>query len=136
MIFCIRRREFIAVLGSAAVWPLSARAQQGDRMRRIGVLVSGDENDPVWKPRLSAFTQELSDLGWTDGRNVRTRIFFNAIHSDAIYGLGGLIESKTADADGRIFPVFAGRIDKIGRQSQGNCIEEWVKLSHLDQVCA
>jgi putative tryptophan/tyrosine transport system substrate-binding protein len=71
MIFCIRRREFIAALGSAAVWPLAARAQQGDRMRRIGVLVSGDENDPVWKPRLSAFTQALSDLGWTDGRNVR-----------------------------------------------------------------
>jgi len=52
-------------------WPLAARAQQGERVRRIGVLMPGDENDPVRKPRLSAFTQALADLGWTDGRNVR-----------------------------------------------------------------
>jgi putative ABC transport system substrate-binding protein len=67
----MRRREFIAGLGGTAVWPLVARAQQGERVRRIGVLVSGDENDPVYKPRASAFSQALSDLGWTDGRNVR-----------------------------------------------------------------
>jgi putative ABC transport system substrate-binding protein len=48
-----------------------ARAQQGERLRRIGVLMPGDENDPVYKPRLFAFTQALADLGWTDGRNVR-----------------------------------------------------------------
>jgi putative ABC transport system substrate-binding protein len=67
----MRRREFMAVLGSAAAWPVVAPAQQGDRVRRIGVLVAGDENDPVTKTRLSAFIQALSDLGWTDGRNVR-----------------------------------------------------------------
>jgi putative ABC transport system substrate-binding protein len=68
----IRRREFIAGLGSAAVWPVAARAQQqGDRVRRIGVLTPGDENDPVLKARISAFTQVLAGLGWTDGRNVR-----------------------------------------------------------------
>jgi putative ABC transport system substrate-binding protein len=67
----IRRREFIGVLGGTVAWPLTARAQQSDRVRRIGVLMGGDENDPVWKPRLSAFTQALVDLGWTDGRNVR-----------------------------------------------------------------
>jgi putative tryptophan/tyrosine transport system substrate-binding protein len=66
----MRRREFIVGLGSAAAWPVVARAQQGDRVRRIGGLMSGDENDPVWKPFLSAFTQALADLGWTDGRNV------------------------------------------------------------------
>jgi putative ABC transport system substrate-binding protein len=66
-----RRREFIAGLGGAAAWPLAARAQQGNRIRRIGVLMSGDQNDPVMKPRLPAFTQPLADLGWTDGRNVR-----------------------------------------------------------------
>jgi putative ABC transport system substrate-binding protein len=67
----MRRREFIAGLGSAAAWPVVARAQQGDRVRRIGVLMFGDEIDPVWKPRLSAFTQALANLGWTDGRNLR-----------------------------------------------------------------
>jgi putative ABC transport system substrate-binding protein len=68
----IRRRDFITLLGSAAAaWPLAALAQQGDRVRRIGVLMPGDENDPLWKPRLSALTQALANLGWTDGRNVR-----------------------------------------------------------------
>src|SRR5262249_32729554 len=52
-------------------WPLAARGQQGDRVRRIGMLMSGDENDPVWKPNVSALTQALAGLGWTDGRNVR-----------------------------------------------------------------
>jgi putative ABC transport system substrate-binding protein len=68
----IRRREFIAGLGSAAAWPVVARAQQGDRVRRIGVLMPGEENnDPQAKSRLSAFTQALAGLGWTDSRNVR-----------------------------------------------------------------
>jgi putative ABC transport system substrate-binding protein len=67
----MRRREFIVGLGAGAAWPLVARAQQGERVRRIGALMYGDENDPVYKPRLSAFTRALADLGWTDGRNVR-----------------------------------------------------------------
>ena len=68
----LRRREFIAGLGGAAAWPLAAHAQQGDRMRRIGVLMPDDENDPVSKVLLSAFTQMLAGLGrTTDGRNVR-----------------------------------------------------------------
>ena len=67
----MRRRDFIAGLGSAAAWPVVVRAQQGDRVRRIGVLIGGDENDPIIKTRVSAFTQALADLGWTGGRNVR-----------------------------------------------------------------
>src|SRR6516162_10279504 len=67
----IARRAFIAGLGGAAAWPVLARAQQGDRVRRIGVLMPYDENDPEPKRRVSAFTQALADLGWTDGRNVR-----------------------------------------------------------------
>jgi putative ABC transport system substrate-binding protein len=67
----IRRRDFIAGLGGAAAWPLVARAQQRERMRRIGVLTPFDENDAQQKRRLSAFTQALAGLGWTDGRNVR-----------------------------------------------------------------
>jgi putative ABC transport system substrate-binding protein len=67
----MKRRMFIAGLGVAAAWPLAARAQQGDRVRRIGVLMPRDESDPVTKTYVSAFTQVLADLGWTDGRNVR-----------------------------------------------------------------
>jgi putative tryptophan/tyrosine transport system substrate-binding protein len=67
----MNRREFIGGLGGVATWPLAARAQQGDRVRRIGVLMGRDENDPLSNPRISAFTQGLADLGWTDGRNVR-----------------------------------------------------------------
>ena len=67
----MRRREFIAGLAGAASWPFAARAQRGDPVRRIGMLVPYDENDPVAKTRVSAFTQALADLGWTDGRNVR-----------------------------------------------------------------
>jgi putative ABC transport system substrate-binding protein len=71
----IGRRAIITLLGGAAVaWPLSVRAQQGDRVRRIGMLIAGVESDPMWKPRLSAFTQALADLGWTVGRNVRIEL--------------------------------------------------------------
>ena len=74
MSICLRRREFVAGLGGAAVWPLAASAQQGDRVRRIGVLMRSDENDPVLKTQLSAFIQALAGLGWTDGRNVRMEL--------------------------------------------------------------
>jgi putative tryptophan/tyrosine transport system substrate-binding protein len=66
----MRRREFIAGI-SAAAWPPAVRAQQPDRMRRIGVLNAAEENDPEAKARISAFTQSVADLGWIDGRNVR-----------------------------------------------------------------
>jgi putative ABC transport system substrate-binding protein len=67
----LRRREFITLLGGAASWALAAHAQQGDRVRRIGVLMAYDENDPAAKTIVSALTQALAGLGWTDGRNVR-----------------------------------------------------------------
>jgi putative ABC transport system substrate-binding protein len=67
----IRRRDFITLLCGAAAWPLAARAQQSDRVRRIGVLMWLDENDPGAKSDFSAFSQALAGLGWTDGRNVR-----------------------------------------------------------------
>ena len=70
----MNRREFIAGLGGAVAWPPAARAQQRDRVRRIGVLMPWDENDPEGKLRYSAFTRALADLGWTDGRNVRVDV--------------------------------------------------------------
>jgi ABC-type uncharacterized transport system substrate-binding protein len=70
MSICLRRREFIALLGGAAAWPLVVHAQQGG-VRHIGVLSPSDENSPLAKAMVSAFTQALAGLGWTDGRNVR-----------------------------------------------------------------
>ena len=65
----MHRRQFISLVGGATVWPLAARAQP-ERMRRIGVLMPADENDPEQKRRLSAFLQRLRELGWIEGRNV------------------------------------------------------------------
>ena len=64
------RREFITLLGSAAAWPLAARAQQGERVRRVGVLFVLDEGDPEARLRTSAFQNELRDHGWINGRNI------------------------------------------------------------------
>jgi putative ABC transport system substrate-binding protein len=68
----MKRRQFITLLGGAvAAWPLAARAQQGERMRRIGVLMSVAADDPESPVRVAAFEQGLQQLGWTAGRNVR-----------------------------------------------------------------
>src|SRR5262245_24360537 len=68
----MKRRAFITLLGgAAATWPLAARAQQRERMRRIGVLTALPSDDPEGMARIGAFLQELQQLGWTDGRNVR-----------------------------------------------------------------
>src|SRR3954470_21690907 len=68
----VKRRDFITMLGGAAAgWPLAARAQQPDRMRRIGVLSNIAEDDPQMKARFGAFRQALEKLGWSEGRNVR-----------------------------------------------------------------
>jgi putative tryptophan/tyrosine transport system substrate-binding protein len=68
----MRRREFIGLIGGAAIMrPLAANAQQGQRMRRIGVLMNLAADDPLGQPRLAAFVQGLHELGWTDGGNVR-----------------------------------------------------------------
>src|SRR2546430_608612 len=68
----MKRREFIALHGGAAGgWPLAARAQQGERMRRIGVLMNTAADDPEGRARNTAFVQALQQFGWTDGRNGR-----------------------------------------------------------------
>ena len=74
MRICLRRREFIAGLGGAAAWPLAARAQQDTRPRVVGMLIASSGNDPGIEMRLEAFRQTLANLGWVEGRNLRTEV--------------------------------------------------------------
>ena len=84
----MRRREFIALVGStAATWPLTARAQQPEQMRRIGALMNAVADDPQGQARIAAFQQTLQQLGWSDGRNVRIDICWggNVVERDRRY---------------------------------------------------
>ena len=124
----MRRREFIAGLGSTAAWPLAAWAQQGERVRRIGILQAGDENDPGVAANRLAFTQALAGLGWTDGRNVRIDFRgrggdINRIRALAqeLVGLqpdiivtGGSLVTLAVQRETRTIPiVFAGVVDPV-----------------------
>src|SRR5262245_7232335 len=81
----MRRREFIMILSGAAVmWPLPARAQQSDRVRRLGVLIASTADDPEWQARFAAFQQALQQLGWSDGRNVHIDTRWATTNSDDI----------------------------------------------------
>src|SRR5262249_34883595 len=66
----VRRREFITLLGGAAAWPVAARAQ-GERVRKIGVLVPATAGTPHWRAYVASFREGLQRLGWSDGRNIR-----------------------------------------------------------------
>ena len=78
----MRRREFITLLGGVAAWPLAARGQQGERMRRVGMLMPFTADDPEAQARMLAFAQELQHLGWTVGRNLRIDIRWGAGDAD------------------------------------------------------
>jgi putative ABC transport system substrate-binding protein len=125
---CLRRRDFIAGLGTAAAWPLAARAQQGDRMRRIGVLGFGDPNDPAANLPFSAFTQALAGLGWTEGRNVRMEFRWSGGDTNRIRALarelvglqpdiivtGGTPATAAVQRETRTIPiVFLGGADPV-----------------------
>jgi putative tryptophan/tyrosine transport system substrate-binding protein len=78
------RRKFLATLGGAAAWPLAARAQQPERMRRIGVLMNTAADSADGQARFAAFVQGLQQLGWTDGRNERLDVRWAAGDADRI----------------------------------------------------
>ena len=88
----MKRREFITLLGGAAAWPATARAQQSERVRRVGVLVPLAADDPQSQRRITAFVQGLEAAGWTDGRNIRIDIRWTAGDADRMRGIfsGGL----------------------------------------------
>jgi putative tryptophan/tyrosine transport system substrate-binding protein len=78
------RRNFLAALGGAAAWPLAARAQQTERVRRIGVLLPATADDPVWQTRFGAFLQGLQQSGWSIGQNVRIETRWATINAAEI----------------------------------------------------
>jgi putative ABC transport system substrate-binding protein len=125
----IGRRQFIAALGGASAWPLAARAQQSERVRRIGVLDPGVADDPVAQARHSAFLQGLQQLGWTEDRNVRidTRWATGnagdarkyaaelvALAPDVIFTDGGLGLGSMLEATRTVPIVFAIVPDPVG----------------------
>jgi hypothetical protein len=67
----MRRRDFIKAIAVSTTWPIAARAQQSGGLKRLGVLMAPEENDPEGKAQLSEFTQALAALGWIEGRNLR-----------------------------------------------------------------
>src|SRR5258705_2017337 len=80
----MRRREFITLMGGAAAWPLTGRAQQPQQMRVIGSLITTSEDDPEMNARLTAFEQELGKMGWIEGRNVRFERRWSPVDPDSI----------------------------------------------------
>ena len=80
----MKRRKFIAVLGGAAAWPLTARAQQPERMRRVGVLITATERDPETQRYIKAFGQGLQESGWARGRNVQIEYRWGGMNHDRI----------------------------------------------------
>src|SRR5271165_940971 len=94
----MRRREFIEGLGSAAVWPLVARAQRPERMRRIGVLIPFSAADAETQVLVAAFNQRFQELGWVDGRNVRLDYRYTDGNPERTRDAAGELVQLTPDA--------------------------------------
>jgi putative tryptophan/tyrosine transport system substrate-binding protein len=134
----MRRRDFLGALSSAAAWPIAARAQQGERVRRIGVLMNTAESNPEGQARIAALLRHLQQLGWYDGRNVRIDIRWGAGNSelyrkyaaelvalaaDVVLGAGGPITQAFQQAT-RTVPILftiipdavsAGYVESLAR---------------------
>ena len=106
----MQRREFITLLGGVAAWPLAARAQQGERVRRIGILMPYPKGDPEMGIRVRAFREELGKLGWTDGANVQFDERWTADHMDRVWAEAASLIASNPDAilatGGRVIPVL------------------------------
>src|SRR5215216_4213571 len=93
----MKRREFITLLGGAAAWPLQARAQQGERMRRLAVLMGTGADDAIGQARLAAFLQGLGQLDWMVGRNVRIDVRWTAADADHTRGYAAELVALALD---------------------------------------
>jgi ABC-type uncharacterized transport system substrate-binding protein len=107
----VKRRDFIALIGGAAVaWPLAARAQQSGRVRRVGILMPYPKGDSEHEARVRAFKQELAKLGWTDGANVRFDEHWTTDNMDMVRSHAASVVASNPDiivtTGGRVVPVF------------------------------
>jgi putative tryptophan/tyrosine transport system substrate-binding protein len=93
----LKRREFILFLGGAAAWPLTARAQQSGRVRRVGVLMGLTQSDPEGQSRIAAFRKTLQGLGWTEGRDLRTDYYWAAGDVERTHALAKELVSSAPD---------------------------------------
>jgi putative ABC transport system substrate-binding protein len=93
----VKRREFITLISGAAAWPLVARAQQGERVRRIGVLSGLGENDPQGRARIGAFQEELQKLGWTLGRNIELDVRWAGASAEYLQTMSAELVKLTPD---------------------------------------
>src|ERR1700747_2947346 len=93
----MRRRIFITILGSAAIWPFAARAQKSDGVRRVGVIMGFAENDEVWQAYLATFRRALQDLGWTEGRNISFDYRFTGDSEERMRGMADEIVGLAPD---------------------------------------
>ena len=106
----MRRRKFIALLGgAAAAWPLAARAQQGDRVRRIGVLM-GSESDPDTRGRVKALRLRLAELGWSENRNTRIDVVWGAADADHVRADAAELMRESPDVIVTNGPVVPDRL--------------------------
>jgi putative ABC transport system substrate-binding protein len=125
----IERRKFLATLGGAAAWPLAARGQPGERVRRIGVLMNVAADDPEGQARLAAFVQGLQQLGWIDGRSVRIDYRWGAgdvdrirkyatelvaLAPDVILATGTTVMGPLQQVNRTVSIVFVQIIDPVG----------------------
>jgi ABC-type uncharacterized transport system substrate-binding protein len=127
----MRRREFISLLGGVvAAWPLAARAQQPDRIRRIGVLMAYAEDNPEGKPRLAAFAQGLEKLGWTDGRNIRIEYRWSAGDVERTRRYAAELVALAPDV------ILAGNTSTVGPLQQATHTVPIVFAGVVDPVAA
>ena len=93
----LKRREFFTLLGGAGAWPLAARAQQTERVRRVGVLVASPADDAEFQARMAAFNEGLTKLGWTEGRNVQIDTRWATTNADDLRKHAAELAASTPD---------------------------------------
>jgi putative tryptophan/tyrosine transport system substrate-binding protein len=108
----VKRREFITLLGSAAAWPLAARAQQGERMRRVGVLLPAAADDTRYQTWVGAFLQGLALSGWSVGQNVRVDTRWATANADAVRRHAAELAASAPDVIRPLAPPPWGRCYK------------------------